>query len=187
MGVAAASVRNKTVSGPVSGWYHIVENDTAAGYTFSYDVYVKLTESGTTVTGVDVYGTADVTYTYSGSTYTYNITYGNGVSSPYHGAVTGTVGNLLLPLSGSVGFSATMPSSTTSGATDTISLTYAFTSFSLPITTSSDYPTGTVTISWTMNGTTEPAITLTYNGTSTVACSYNGTTSDITIYPTSVD
>jgi len=67
-------------------------------------------------------------------------------------------------------------------------LTYTFTGFSLPITTGlTDYPTGTITVSWTLNGATEPAITLTYNGTATATCSYNGATSNITVYPSSVD
>jgi hypothetical protein len=58
----------------------------------------------------------------------------------------------------------------------------------MPITTGlTDYPSGTITITWSLDGAAQPTMTMVFDGDSTANFTYNGTTTSITIYPASVD
>ncbi|MEE8638059.1 MAG: hypothetical protein V3T21_03340, partial [Candidatus Margulisiibacteriota bacterium] len=78
-GVKGASVKSKTVTGPLDGWYHLTEQASMDGTTYDIDLYVKFTLTGDNVTGVSVYGT----YSYATTGMSFVMTFGNGRSDPF--------------------------------------------------------------------------------------------------------
>ena len=182
--VKGASIGSKSITGPDgNGYYHITETMSSGSYSYTYDVYGRVTPSTGTPTAVDLYGTVTVNV---GSSYAYTFTYGSGASSPFHGAVTWTGTDVTnVSVNGTIKLVVTAPASTGSG-TDTIELTMTTSSLSLPITSALDYPTGMVTIALKYNGAAQPDMTVNFGGTATASWTYGDTSGTFTVSPASL-
>ena len=188
--VSGVSLKNKTITGPNSnGYFHVVESTTESlSYgsatmvtTFETALYVKLVLSQGKVPDVYVYGTFTETLstntTQGNSKITYTQSYGSS-SSPYHGQATWQ-GDTLTALAAD----GTINQSISSGA-HTITMAMTFTGYSLPITSGDDYPTGTISITTTYDGTAQPTMTVTFNGTATASFSYGDYSANFSLLAT---
>lgn len=122
--------------------------------------------------------------TSGGYSYSYDITYGS-ASSPFKGTVAWNAAGTSVTsvaLDGAVAVTATTPAASGTG-NDTIAMVFTYANLSVPVTSGSDYPTGTVTIAFTYNGAAQPDMVVTFNGTSTASWSFGGTTGTIIVYP----
>ncbi len=182
--ILGAQAGKKDVTGPVNGWYHIVETISATGLAVSIDIYAKLTLTGGDVTGVDIYGAVTLNMTSGGDTIAYSVSYGS-ANNPFHGTITwGAVSPSNVTLSGSIGINATITSATSGN--HTLAMTLSTSSFSVPITAVADYPTGTITIAVTYDGTQQPDMVLTFDGDSSATFAWGGTDTTVTVTPSSV-
>ncbi|MFH1361660.1 MAG: hypothetical protein ABIH69_03300 [bacterium] len=179
---AAALDSASVVTGPdAGGYYHVTEEVTTTSGTYEADLYVKLVtnEAGQT-TDTYIYGTFVLSLNVAGSSLTYTMTFGSGSADPYHGTATWTSGELTsISAAGPLRLSIT----TNDGTIDhTTVMTISLSGFSLPVTAGADYPTGTMTITMTYDGTTDAnTYTIVYNGTSTAAVSYGSYSTTITV------
>jgi hypothetical protein len=193
-GITAKAI-TVTPNDPSAGWFHITGTESSLYGTYEANMYVKLTTASGVTTAIDLYGTYKYSYTYGGYASTYTQTYGS-ASDPYHGAATYTGTTLTgVSMNGTItsDISGTVPSEGEGGTPLTYVCAFTFTvpSYSLPITTGNDYPTGSISMAWTYayNGgaaVTEPTITVTYNGTGTVTWAYGSDTGTYTILPASL-
>ncbi|MFH1386713.1 MAG: hypothetical protein ABIH50_03505 [bacterium] len=176
LSVKSASIRPSTTTDEGGGSYHLVETTSNS----SADLHLRLItdEASGQVTTVEVYGS----YTVSLSGISYTQSYGS-AANPYKGIVTWSGSTAeSISFSGITSFSLSVTS--TSGTTSTLAMTFTYSNFSIPITSGTDYPTGTVTVATTVDGIAQTDITLTFNGTATASMSYGTYTGSINITET---
>jgi hypothetical protein len=165
--VRGSSVRAQTITGPDgSGYYHVVESTMEGSVTIEADVYVKLVK--------DNVGRVIDTYVYGGYSYKiasiiYSVTFGSGSAIPYHATASWTGDQVTnITASGPISMTVTAGSAT---ASHTIVMTFALSNFSIPVATG--YPSGTITISISYDGTADPInIVITFNGSANATLVY---------------
>ena len=172
--IKAAIVQAETVTGPdINGYYRITEEASTSFITYEADIYIKLVtnESGL-VTDTYVYGS----YTYEISSLNMVVTFGDGVNNPYQASSTWS-GNTLTSLSAD----GPLVSTITSGGNTTV-MTYTISSFSLPVTTGNDYPTGSMSVAFSFNNSTlNEIMTISFTGTSSATLTYLNQTLSISV------
>jgi hypothetical protein len=183
-GLSGKSVNAKLITGPVSGWYHITQTASLAGYVLDYDVYSRLTPT-TDPTAVDLYGALNIDYTSGSSTYSYDLTFGSS-ADPFHGAVTRSLSTITsILIDGTVVMAATGPSGDGAG-TNSLTLTVNYSNISMPVTAGLDYPSGTVTVGIVYNGATQPDFVIVFDGTAVADWTFGGSSGTINVSAASI-
>ncbi len=188
-GLGASGVKAQSITGPDSnGYFHIVESTTEGALgltgTFEADLYVKLVSAEGKVTDVYVYGSYSYAISSSTGSLSYSLSFGSSPSTAYHATATWSGTDLTrIGASGSIAF--TISGSSASEGSHSIAMTLSYSSdFSVPVTSVSDYPSGTVTIASTYDGASNPNIVITFTGTSTATITYGDYSSTFTITST---
>lgn len=160
--------KTSTVTLDANGWYHITGTTSDAYATYEIDLYVKLIVNGVLqkVASVETYGTYTSTRTLNSYSIVCTQTYGSS-SSPIVGSMT-WVGDSISNVSINTG----TITSTISGRLRDVSMTLTISNFSMPVTSSSDYPSGAISISMSYNGKSQDPITVTFDGTSNATITY---------------
>ncbi|PIS28526.1 hypothetical protein COT42_07745 [Candidatus Saganbacteria bacterium CG08_land_8_20_14_0_20_45_16] len=182
---AAALGDFSVVTGPdTNSYYHVTEEVSTTSGTYEVDLHVKLVKDGSDqVTDTYIYGTLSLSAIVGTSNFSYTMTFGSGVSDPYHGTATWSGADLAsIGASGPLSLSITTNDGTT---THTTGLTLIMSSFSLSVTSGADYPTGTISITLTYDETADSnTYTITFNGTNTATVTYGTDTTTITLLST---
>ena len=169
--VKGSSLSTATVTDEGGGWFHLTETTFESGVSFEADLHGKLDKNGSgEVVGVWVYGTLAMTINTTSDSYVYEMTYGNGIADPYHGTITRT--GATIDAVSVVGASHFAIDVTTIAGSVAVSMDYSY-NLSLPVTSGSDYPTGTITITNVKRaGVAQPDITITFDGDSSGTISF---------------
>jgi len=181
----SAGVKAADVTGPDSdGYYRVVESTkevTILGTVeYSADIYIKLvTNEAGKYEHVYVYGTYSYSVTTSSGSVSYTMTFGSGKSDPYHGTATWSGADLVsIAATGPLSFGISVSSGTES---HTVAMAFTIDSFSIPVTSEEDYPTGKFTLSVTYDGATQPTMTVTFDGDATAVFAYGDYTTTISV------
>lgn len=181
--VAGSSLQTATVTDEGDGWVHLVDTQVSTAGSFSADLHIKLVKNASDeVIEVLVYGTYALNMSYAGNSYIYAMSYGNSKLDPYHGTITRAGADIIqVDIEGLSSFAVDI---TTLTSTVSVSMTYDYSDFSLPITSGPDYPTGTISITNVVrNGVAQSDITITFNGTNTATMNFGTFTTTFTFDP----
>jgi len=148
------------------GSYHITLSTTEGLSTYSADIYATVEVSLLHQIGtVEMSGSFTSARSYAGYTILCTQEYGTS-GTPIKGTATLSSGVVSsITISGGI-------SSTLQGRLRNIMMTLSTSTFTLPVTTGTDYPTGSITIATTYNGMAQDSIIVTFNGTSTGSITY---------------
>jgi len=162
------------VTQETGGWYHITGTTDSA----VIDLHVKLSlnsllPSSSKTKTVSLYGT----YVYTGSDATITQTYGDS-SNNFTAETTWSNSNSSLE---QISLDGIIKTYIVGIAGHTTSMQLTLSSLYLSLTAAENYPSGTIVINTSYDGTVQPAITLIFNGTSTVIFQYDTTTRTFSI------
>ncbi|OGC06561.1 hypothetical protein A2526_01670 [candidate division WOR-1 bacterium RIFOXYD2_FULL_36_8] len=167
------------VTPETSGWYHI----TGTNINSSIDLHVKLAmlpnlQASNLTKTVYLYGT----YTYIGSNSTIVQTYGDSVNN----FTAETMWSLATSTLQQISLDGQIRTNVIGAAGNTTVMSLTVSSLSLPLTETTNYPIGAITVNTSYDNEIQPAIVLTFNGTSTVSFQYDTTIRTFTIKGVSI-